>query len=107
MTDLIIGYGEVGRALEEILKERYEVVIHDPEKGSVAPEGKKYDWMHITVPYTDLFVKTVNAYMKEFRPEHTVIHSTVVVGTTRQCVILETKSGSGLIWKLFKQKSDR
>jgi hypothetical protein len=82
VTDLVIGYGEVGRALEEVLKERYEVVIHDPPKERLAPEGK-YEFMHVCVPYTDSFVKTVDFYMKQFAAEHVVIHSTLPVGTTR------------------------
>ena len=82
MTDLVIGYGEVGHALEEILNERYETKIHDPPKERLAPEGK-YAWLHICIPYTESFVKTVDFYMKQFSPEHTVIHSTVPVGTTR------------------------
>jgi len=83
VVDLVVGYGEVGRALEEVLLERYEVVTHDPLKGRLAPEGK-YDWMHVCIPFSDSFVKDVDAYMKEFKPERTVIHSTVPVGTTRR-----------------------
>ena len=82
MSELIVGHGEVGRALEEVLKERYEVVIHDPPKERLAPEGK-YQWMHICIPYTDSFVNAVDFYVKQFSPEHTVIHSTLPVGTTR------------------------
>ena len=81
-TDLIVGHGEVGRALEEVLKERYEVVIHDPLKGRLAPE-RKYDWLHICIPYTPTFAKDVDFYMKQFSPNHVVIHSTLPVGATR------------------------
>jgi len=86
--DLIVGYGEVGRALAEVLRERYSVEVHDPPKGVefYAPI-EEYEWMHVCIPYTDSFVETVVSYAETFKPVHVVIHSTVAVGTTRKLII--------------------
>ncbi len=78
--DLIVGYGEVGRALMDVLKERYAIEVHDPPKGLNAPV-QEYGWMHICVSYTTQFVEVVVSYIEMFKPAHVVIHSTVPVGT--------------------------
>ena len=82
-VDLIIGYGEVGQALETVLKERYTIHVHDPSKGRSADASLRYEWMHIAIPFGPTFVADVVGYTKLYKPEHTVIHSTVPVGTTR------------------------
>ena len=81
--DVIIGYGEVGSALAEILAERRKVLIHDPFKGRVVESASGIEWLHIAIPYTDSFIDDVLAYREKFHPRFIVIHSTVPVGTTR------------------------
>jgi len=97
MTDLVIGFGEVGKALAHVLGERAEIAIHDPPKGYEAKNVRslydqneeypvsapvEYEWMHIAYPWHKEFVTTTRGYMDTFRPKHVVIHSTVPVGTT-------------------------
>jgi len=78
MMDLILGYGEVGKALGEILGERREVRAHDPHLGFKV-EDVDVDWLHVTFPYSDSFKDDVCSYWQNFRPKHIVIHSTVPV----------------------------
>jgi len=73
MTHLIIGEGEIGKALQRILKCK----IHD----KVPLPAEHYDIIHIAIPYSTGFNKIVRNYQKRYTPTHTVIHSTVEVGT--------------------------
>lgn len=77
MTHLVIGRGEVGRALLSIFNcggiDRNEEFLLD---------GQSFDIIHICIPYSAKFDEIVRGYQKQFSPLHTVIHSTVPVGTS-------------------------
>lgn len=78
MKHLVIGLGEVGTALQAILDcDSYDIVA-SPEDDRRGP----YDILDICIPYSDSFHEIVAAYKLHYRPEHTVIHSTVPVGTS-------------------------
>jgi hypothetical protein len=77
----IIGCGEVGEALGRVLS-RYYPVFADPEKGLFA--SGKFEIIHITIPFSDSFVKSVTEYQELFQPKFTVVHSTVEPGTCRK-----------------------
>lgn len=76
MQHLVIGLGEVGSAVKEILK------CHglDFNKDSSA-NGGPYDMIHICFPYSDSFVLSVKNYQNLFKARYVVIHSTVPLGT--------------------------
>lgn len=82
MKTLIIGTGEVGKSLAEVLKSRYEVWTRDIE-----PEDEigKVDVLHICFPYWEGFVKAVRDYISFYQPGMVNIASTVPPGTTRKC----------------------
>ena len=83
MRTLIIGYGEVGKALDAVLDEVYEVLAldrTDEDYTHFEPEI-----LHITFPYSDKFVDYVKEYQEKFKPKYTVIHSTTPVGISRKC----------------------
>ena len=82
LIDLLIGYGEVGQAIEEVFGERRTVVIVDPPKGLNPEVGESVEWMHVTIPYTNSFTTIVSDYIIKYKPKSTIIHSTVKVGTT-------------------------
>jgi len=87
MSDLLLGYGEVGSALAVILSERRDILIHDPPKGPRVELGREpVEWMHITFPYSEDFQDTVIRYIEVCAPQYAVIHSTVKVGTTNEIV---------------------
>jgi len=90
---LVLGLGEVGCSLYEILveNEKFSVFALDLDERKMretkakAPEGK-VNVMHVCIPCynREEFVKTVLRYMDRFDPEITVINSTVPPGTTEE-----------------------
>jgi hypothetical protein len=80
MKSIIIGKGEVGRALHNILGGE----IMDKMLGGYS-NSFEYDVIHICFPYSDKFIDEVDRYQKLFNPKYTIIHSTVPVGTSRAC----------------------
>ena len=82
-TTLILGAGEVGIALNVALSRNYLVEMHDPLKGILAPQ-RYFSHLHVTFPYSGEFMAQVREYQERFRPEFTIIHSTVPVGISRQ-----------------------
>ena len=81
MNSLILGDGQVGRALCEILRFCYPVEIRDRE----AEYMERIEVLHICFPYSKSFIEDVKDYIEIYRPRYTVIHSTVPVGTARAC----------------------
>ena len=78
---IIIGSGEIGKALYKVLKDTHDIVIRDTEPLEV----DKVNVMHICFPYSEGFCGYVEAYKKEYNPDFTVIHSTIPVGTATKC----------------------
>lgn len=89
---LVIGLGEVGRPLYELLREQHETTGMD-----VAPVDvpDRVDVMHVCYPFEipDFIGETVR-YIARFRPALTVINSTVAVGTTRA---VADRSGAAVV----------
>ena len=81
MKTLIIGAGEIGNALYEILHPFYETYIKD--KGDLEMGG--IEIMHVCFPYFGGFIEEVKKYQKQYNPKYTAIHSTVPVGTSERC----------------------
>jgi UDP-N-acetyl-D-mannosaminuronate dehydrogenase len=79
---VIVGLGEVGRPLLELLSERYDVIGVDIAPPS-APVGN-VNVLHICFPFEIKdFIGEAARYIDYFKPKITVIHSTVAIGTTR------------------------
>jgi UDP-N-acetyl-D-mannosaminuronate dehydrogenase len=94
-VDLIIGHGEIGTALGQVLKESsYQEFFQDIVKNEFIPQlnGTTSSLfinrddvtviMHICIPYSKKFEYVVGQYIKQFKPDATIIHSTVLPGTT-------------------------
>jgi len=74
----IIGMGEVGKALYEILSPVYDTIgidIQDDPRFHA-------DIMHICIPYSTSFLSTIRKYSEIQKPRFILNHSTVPVGTT-------------------------
>jgi UDP-N-acetyl-D-mannosaminuronate dehydrogenase len=80
--DLVIGLGEIGRPLKEILEQTYPTMGRDIEPVEIT---EKVGVLHICYPFQigDFVSITVN-YIQEYKPELTIIHTTVVPGTVRK-----------------------
>ena len=80
---VVIGLGEVGRPLLELLSGHYHTVGVDitPPTDPVA----KVDVLHLCFPFqiTD-FVGESARYIELFKPALTIVNSTVAIGTTRK-----------------------
>ena len=114
---LVVGLGEVGRALFELLRESgkfdvYGFDIDEVKLRSIVGNVKlpdSFDVMHVCYPCSDRgsFVKVTVNYIRRFKPKLTIINSTVAPGTTQK-VYEETKSLVGIrqyvacinLWKL-------
>ncbi|MEM1540900.1 MAG: GDP-mannose dehydrogenase [Candidatus Bathyarchaeia archaeon] len=89
---LIVGLGEVGRPLFELLKEsgKFDVYGYDLNEGKMQGVQKaaalpdNFDVMHVCIPCHDRgeFVENVASYVERFKPKLVIINSTVAPGTT-------------------------
>ena len=77
---LIIGAGEVGRALYNVLKTHYRVLLCDKNNDKNGTFGV----LHIAYPPQKDFIQATKRYIKIYKPKLVVIHSTIAVGTTRR-----------------------
>ena len=89
---LVVGIGEVGRSLFELLKQnnKFDVSCLDIDKEKIqniqqSNIPKEVDVLHVCYPCSNQeeFVKTTVNYMKKFKPKLTIINSTVPPGTTK------------------------
>lgn len=83
---LVIGLGETGRPLFEILREAYpDTYGYDKRHGwSDDFVETRVEVLNICIPYHEGFVDTVKEYQKRYSPALTIVHSTVPIGTTSQ-----------------------
>jgi UDP-N-acetyl-D-mannosaminuronate dehydrogenase len=81
-TIVVVGLGEVGKPLLELMSKNYHTVGVD-----ITPplnEIKKVAVLHICYPFQIRdFVGVTISYIERFKPELTIINSTIAVGTTR------------------------
>jgi len=90
---MIVGLGEVGRTLYELLKKCSKFLVYgfDLDKtkmNSIAQESipDDMDVIHFCIPCSsqDKFVNVVGGYVKRFKPKLLIINSTVPPGTTQK-----------------------
>jgi UDP-N-acetyl-D-mannosaminuronate dehydrogenase len=90
---LVVGLGDVGRSLFELLKESRKVEVYgwdvDKEKMQDIQQGdlpREVGVLHICYRCSgqEEFVNTTMDYVRRFRPELTIINSTVPPGTTEK-----------------------
>jgi len=79
---IIVGLGEVGKPLSEIIKSEHEFFGVDVD---LTVPLNRCDVMHICFPFRDeRFVPQVVEYINRYQPDLTIINSTVAPGTTRR-----------------------
>lgn len=78
---LVIGMGEVGSALAEVLERQHPILRHDIEPRDFE---QPIEVMHVCFPFRHGdFVDTACKYIERFEPRLTIINSTVLPGTSR------------------------
>jgi UDP-N-acetyl-D-mannosaminuronate dehydrogenase len=79
---LVVGLGEIGKPLLEVISNRHEAVGID-----IAPPDEtvgEIEIMHVCYPFKiHDFIGETSRYIALYNPRLTIIHSTVAVGTTR------------------------
>jgi UDP-N-acetyl-D-mannosaminuronate dehydrogenase len=92
---LVVGLGEVGRPLFELLKEsgKFKVYGFDLDAEKMRDIGQSedvlpyaVDVMHVCIPCVDKgeFVNSVVGYVGRFKPKLVIVNSTVAPGTTAE-----------------------
>jgi hypothetical protein len=97
---LVVGLGEVGGALAEVLERTHPVLKHDLERREFTdPIGV----MHICFPFTSRvqFEPLAIEYIRRFKPALTIINSTVIPGTTRS---IAEKTASPVVYSPVRGK---
>jgi UDP-N-acetyl-D-mannosaminuronate dehydrogenase len=97
---LVVGLGEVGGALAEVLERTHPVLKHDIERREFSdPIGV----MHLCFPFTSRaqFEPLAMEYIRRFKPEVTIINSTVLPGTTRS---IAEKTASPVVYSPVRGK---
>lgn len=92
MQVLILGYGEIGESLGQIIKEAgHNIEVFDPNKNMI-PKSTKFDFIHITFPFADnrSYIESCMYFLKTYKGI-TFIHSTIPLGI---CEELQKESES-------------
>lgn len=76
MRHVVIGAGQVGRAIAEVLG--------DADLRDIDGHDGLADVLHVCFPWSDAFDAAVLDYQVRYAPGLTIIHSTVPVGTSRR-----------------------
>jgi UDP-N-acetyl-D-mannosaminuronate dehydrogenase len=85
---VVVGMGEVGRPLFQILSRKFECAAVDIEPVEIK---KPCSALHICYPFqAPNFVGTTAGYIQKYRPAVTIINSTIAPGTTRKVQALAT-----------------
>lgn len=100
---VVVGLGEVGRPLLELVSRRHHAIGVD-----VAPaldDVPRVDVMHVCYPFeVEAFVEETVRYVQRFRPALTVVNSTVAVGTTRA---IAARTGAAVVHSPVRGKHAR
>ena len=97
---LVVGLGEIGRPLLEILRGAHQAAGRDLE--DLPFEGVQV--LHLCFPYATDFVSAAARYVSQYEPEVVVVNSTVVPGTTRE---IQEKSGVPAVYSPVRGKHAR
>jgi UDP-glucose 6-dehydrogenase len=100
---LIVGLGEVGSALATVIERHLPILRHDLEPREFSGP---IEIMHICMPFESRqqFESAVIGYIERFRPELTVINSTVQPGTTRS---IAEQTGTAVVYSPVRGKHVR
>jgi UDP-N-acetyl-D-mannosaminuronate dehydrogenase len=100
---LVVGLGEVGSAVAGILDRTDRVLRHDLERVEIIDS---IGVLHLCIPFQSpiQFQEAALSYVERFSPVLTIIHSTVLPGTTR---LIAEKSGAPIAYSPVRGKHVR
>ena len=97
---LVVGLGEIGVPLLEILRGAHQAVGRDIEDRAF--HGVRV--LHLCFPFGPDFVTSASRYVSLYQPEVVVVNSTVVPGTTRA---IQQKTGTPAVYSPVRGKHTR
>ncbi len=74
---VIVGYGEIGRAVHAVVGDADIVDLDTPVYEA------DYDIMHVCFPFGSKFMTELLDYIEQLNPGHVIIYSTLPIGTTK------------------------
>lgn len=80
MKALLLGYGEIGKAVDTVYGKTHEITKYDPKFCPEFPTGE-FDILLVAIPYSKAFVDIVYDYYTKFGCKAIIVFSTVQVGT--------------------------
>lgn len=83
MKSLIVGQGEIGKAVRDVIVQYDKVDTYDKKDDDLRFDVNT-DVLHICFPYSKDFIREVKWYIDGVKPWHVIIWSTVPIGTTKQ-----------------------
>lgn len=88
MRSLVLGNGQIGQSVTEVIKRGGEVIVFDNKNMNEPPILKNVDILHVCFPYQQKgehdFVETVDFYIQKYQTRRVIIWSTVPIGTTKK-----------------------
>ena len=97
---LVVGLGEVGGPLLEVLRGKHRAAGRDVEDRAF--HGVQV--LHLCFPFGPDFVSSASRYVSLYEPEAVVVNSTVVPGTTRA---IQEKTGAPAVYSPVRGKHAR
>jgi UDP-N-acetyl-D-mannosaminuronate dehydrogenase len=97
---VVVGLGEVGRPLLEILRGTHQAAGRDIEDRAF--HGVRI--LHLCFPFDAGFVSAASRYVSRYEPEVVVVNSTVVPGTTRA---IQQRTGTAAVYSPVRGKHAR
>lgn len=79
MNHLLLGNGQIGKAVQSLLKPDH-VYIVDKKYAAPIIDGD-IEILHVCIPYSETFIEDVEKCLDKYKPGHTVVYSTVPIGT--------------------------
>jgi len=100
---LVVGVGEVGGALAEVLERAHRVARMDLKPAMI---DEPVEVMHICIPFESRgqFETALRGYIRRFQPQLTIINSTVLPNTTRS---LARATGAAIAYSPVRGKHAR
>ena len=89
MKDLVVGLGQIGKPVLQLISKATITVGYDtnPKLFNKIKFAKFEEldtrFLHICIPYNDNFIKNVDLLYEKFKPKSLVLHSTVSPYTTK------------------------
>jgi len=83
MNIAIVGYGEIGKSLEQVYNDYSEFKLTIIDKNFITGD-KNIDIMNICLPLVDFFDTVVVNYIKKYNPKLCIIHTSTTPGITER-----------------------